>query len=179
MMTKQILVALTRDDQIPEITSILQKVAKPGAKVTFLMRYPASLRPWLRDHWITTESPRKAMFEARRVSARYSWEAQRQLAEEKIAATREALTKMGVEVALVLRGCLNAAVREYVLTGDFQLLLMSAGTGRLALELVRLSILWLARIHRSSFSVFRLYPPRESARDAPATAPAFLEERLV
>ena len=178
-MAEKILVALKRDDQIQEIASILQKVAKPGAKVTFLMPYPASLRPWLRDHWITTESPRKAMWEAHRVSARYSWEKQTRLAERKIAVARDALTKMGVEVALVLRGCLNAAVREYVLTGNFQLLLMSAGTGRLAMELGRLSILWLARIHRSSFSVFRLYPPRESARDLTATAPAFLEERPV
>jgi len=179
MMTGQILVALKRDDQIREITPILQKVAKSGAKVTVLMRYPASLRPWLMDHWITTESSRKAMLEAQRISARYSWEEQKRLAEEKIATARDALTKMGVEVALVLKGRLNAAVRECVLTGEFQLLLMSAGTGRLAMELVRLSILWLARIHRSNFSVFRLYPPRERARDATATAPAFLEERLV
>jgi len=178
-MAEKILVALKRDDQIQEIASILQKVAKPGAKVTFLMPYPASLGPWLRDHWITTESPRKAMWKAQRLSARYSWEKQTRLAERKIAVARDALTKMGVEVALVLRGCLNAAVREYVLTGNFQLLLMSAGTGRLAMELGRLSILWLARIHRSSFSVFRLYPPRESARDLTATAPAFLEQRPV
>ena len=178
-MAEKILVALKRDDQIQEIASILQKVAKPGAKVTFLMPYPASLRPWLMDHWITTESSRKAMWEAHRVSARYSWEKQTRLAERKIAVARDALTKMGVEVALVLRGCLNAAVREYVLTGNFQLLLMSAGTGRLAMELVRFSILWLARIHRSSFSVFRLYPQQPSARDATATAPAFLEERPV
>ena len=179
MMTKQILVALTRDDHIPEITSILQKVAKPGAKVTVLMRYPASLRPWLMDHWITTESSRKAMLEARRLSARYSWDTQKRLAERKIAVAREALTRMGVEVAVVLKGRLNAAVREYVLTGEFQLLLMSAGTGRLAMELVRLSIMWLARIQRSNFSVFRLYPPRQSVRDATAMGPAFLEERPV
>ena len=177
MMTGQILVALKADDQIQEITSILQKVAKPGTKVTFLMRYPANLRPWLRDHWITTESPSKAMFEAERISARYSWETQKQLAEEKIAAAREALTKMGVEVAVVLKGCLSAAVRECVLSGEFQLLLMSAGTGRLAMELVRLSILWLARIHRSSFSVFRLYPPQQSARDVESTAPVLASER--
>jgi hypothetical protein len=176
-MTGKILVALKRYDRIQEITSLLQKVAKPGAKVTFLMPYPASLRPWLRDHWITTESPRKAMWEAQRVSARYSWEKQTRLAERKIAVAREALTRMGVEVAVVLKGCLNAAVRECVLTGDFQFLLMSAGTGRLAMELVRLSILWLARIHRSNFSVFRLYPPRESARDVTATAPVFVQER--
>jgi hypothetical protein len=178
-MAEKILVALKRDDQIPEIASILQKVAKPGAKVTFLMPYPASLRPWLRDHWITTESTRKAMWEAQKISARYSWEKQKRLAERKVAVVRHALSRVGVDVAVVLKGRLNAAVREYVLTGDFQVLLMAAGTGRLAMELVRLSILWLARIHRSNFSVFRLYPPRERARDATATAPAFLEERLV
>lgn len=176
-MTGQILVALKHDDQIPEITSILQKVAKPGSKVTFLMPYPASLRPWLRDHWITAESPRHARLEAQQISARYSWEEQKRLAEEKIAAARDALTKMGVEVALVLKGRLNAAVRECVLTGDFQLLLMSAGTGRLAMELVRLSIMWLARIHRSSFSVFRLYSPQQRAREVTAMAPALVEER--
>ena len=177
MMTEKILVALTRDDQIPEIASILQKVAKPGSKVTFLMRYPASPGPWLKDHWITTESPRKAMWEARKLSSRYSWEQQTRLAEEKIAVARDALTRMGVEVAVVLKGCLNSAVREYVLTGDFQLLLMSAGTGRLAMELVRLSILWLARIHRSNFSVFRLYPRRSSARDVTVTAPVLVEQQ--
>lgn len=179
MMARQILVALKSDDEIQEIASILQKVAKPGAKVTFLMPYPASLGSWLRDHWITTESTRKAMWEARRLSARYPWEKQKRLAERKIAVVRDVLSRMGVEAAVLLNGCLSSAVRECVLTGEFQLLLMSAGTGRLAMELGRLSILWLARIHRSRFSVFRLYPPRESARDLTATAPAFLEERPV
>ena len=177
MKTGHILVALKADDQIQEIASILQKVAKPGTKVTFLMRYPASLRPWLRDHWITTESPRKAMFEAEQISARYSWKTQKQTAEEKIAAAREALTNIGVDVAVVLKGCLGAAVRECVLSGEFQLLLMSAGTGRLAMELIRLSILWLARIQRSSCSVFRLYPPQQSARDVDSTAPVLAGER--
>lgn len=165
-MTRQILVAVRRPDQIREVTPILQKIAKPGGKVTFLLPYPVNPWSWLRDHWITTESRREAMLEAQRILARYSWDEQKRMAEEMISVAREALSRMDVEVAVELKGRLNSAVRAYVLTGEFQLLLMAPGTGRLAMELIRLSILWLRRINRPGFSAFRLYHSKLGTGDA-------------
>ena len=174
-MARQILVALRGRDRIHEVTPILQKIAKPGTKVTFLLPYPVNPWPWLRDHWITTESRRGTMLEAQRVLARYSWEEQKRMAEEMISGARETLSKMGVEVTLLLKGCLSSAVREYVLTGEFGLLLMSAGTGRLAMELVRLSIIWLRQINRSNFSAFRLYHQQHGAHHERSTAPVYTD----
>ena len=39
-MAKQILVPLTKGDRVEEIISYVEKVAQPGMKVVFLLRYP-------------------------------------------------------------------------------------------------------------------------------------------
>ena len=177
-MARQILVALRGRDRIQQVTPILQKIAKPGTKVTFLLPYPVNRWAWLRDHWVVTESTRIAMFEGRGLLARYSWDEQMRLAKEMISSAREALSKMGVEVTLMLKACLNSAVRQYFLTGEFDLLLMSAGTGRLTMELVRLSIIWLRQINRSSFSAFRLYHPQHGAHRRQPTMPVVERRQL-
>lgn len=55
-------------------------------------------------------------------------------------------------------------VRDYILSSDFQLILMSAGSGREMIGLVRLLMLLLRRIKRSKFSSFLLCHPRHGAR---------------
>jgi hypothetical protein len=111
------------------------------------------------------------MQQAQRIADRYSWDRQKRLAEEMLSGARETLSRMGVDVAVELKGCFKSAVRACVLSGEFQLLLMAAGTGRLAMELICLSILWLRRINQSSFSVFRLYPSRPGADRKQSTTP--------
>ena len=48
-------------------------------------------------------------------------------------------------------------VRDYILSSDFQLILMSAGSGREMIGLVRLLMLLLRRINWPNFPSFLLY----------------------
>jgi hypothetical protein len=92
------------------------------------------------------------------------------MAEQKILLARESLEKMGIEVALALKGCLRRAVRDTMLNGDFQLILMSAINGNTTIEVARLLLVLLRRLRRPSFASILLHHPR---RGADSTASAF------
>lgn len=156
-MAAKMLVALHEREQIQEIIPVLEKIARPGMKVTFLVPYPTNTWAWLRDHWIVTESTRKAVSEGKRILTQYSWDEQKRLAERKISLAREALEKMGVEVALMLKQGLRRAVRECVLSEEFQIILMSAGRGDTALGVAQAGMLLLRRIKRPRSRSFLLY----------------------
>lgn len=129
-MAGQILVALKRHDRIDKIIPYVEEVAKPGMRVVFLIPYPLEAWPYLRDHWVTTESPREATLEGRKIMERYSWEVQTGLAEEKVLPAREALSKRGVQVAVdVYTGPLKRVVGSYTQNGDVHLIVMRDGIG--------------------------------------------------
>jgi hypothetical protein len=67
-MEGKILVLLRRHNRIEDILPSLEKIAQPGMKVVFLIPYPAKLWPWLRDHWVTTESSREAIVLGKKIS---------------------------------------------------------------------------------------------------------------
>jgi len=144
-MARKILVPFRSHDRIEEIVPYVEKVAQPGMKVIFLIRYPADEFEWLRDHWVTTESPRKMMLAARRVEQKYSWDEQMRLAKERVVPARQALERRGVEVAVDLfAGGLGKAVGSYRDNGDVHLILIPARSGlwmRRALKVTR----WLLR----------------------------------
>ncbi len=169
-MAGKILVALNERDRIQEIIPVLEKIAKPGMTVTFLVSYPMDTWAWLRDHWIVTESTRKAVSEGKRILAQYSWDEQRRLAEQKISLAREALEKMGIDVALMLKQGLRRAVRECVLSEEFQLILMSAGRGDTVLGVAQAGMLLLRRIKRPCSRSFLLYRLKGSPQSEPSTA---------
>jgi hypothetical protein len=122
IMAGQILVSLSSHDRLEGIISQIEQMAKPGTKVTFLMRYPMDSWAWLRDHWINSESPKAAMLAGRRVLETYSYAAQRQLAEQMVLLARKTLSKMGVEVAVdVYTGRFRTVVETYTRKGDVQL----------------------------------------------------------
>jgi hypothetical protein len=113
-MAGEILVALKRYDRVEEIIPYLEEVAKPGMRVVFLLRYPVHSSNYFSDHWITTESRTKAALEGRKVIERYSWRRQKELAERKLLAAREAFRKMGVETAVeIYAGSLRRVVSDY------------------------------------------------------------------
>jgi hypothetical protein len=148
MKSGQILVALKNRYRMQEILPLIQRIAKPGMKVTFLVPYPIDCWAWLRDHWVETESVRNAVSAGKRIIAPYSWEEQKQLAERRISVARE---------ALVLQGRFRKTLREYVLNDDFQYVLMSAGTGETMLGLIRLATILLRQTKRTNFLSFLLY----------------------
>jgi len=168
---EQILVAMKKRDRAQEIVPTLEKMAEPGMKVTFLFSYPVDAWAWLGHHWVVTESTRGAVSEVKKLAAKYSWEEQKRLAEQRILLARESLEKMGIEVALVLKGCLRRAVRDYILNGDFQLIVMSAVNGNTTIEVARLLLVLLRRLRRPSFASILLHHPRRGDDSTASAAP--------
>ena len=129
-MAREILVPLKRHDRIEEIVPYIEKIAQPGMKVVFLIRYPVEPWLWFRDHWVTMESPREAMLEGRKIQERYSWDVQRRLAEQRVIIARQALHEKGVEIAVdVYTGSLRRVLGGYTCNGDVQWIMMGAGSG--------------------------------------------------
>ena len=60
-MEGQILVPFNSHVRVRDIISVIEKAAKPGMKIVFLIRYPVDIWEWFRDHWVTSESSRNAM----------------------------------------------------------------------------------------------------------------------
>jgi len=113
-MSGQVLVPFNSHVRVKDIVSVIEKDAKPGMRVVFLVRYPIDPWEWFRDHWVTTESSRNAMLAGRKVMEKYSLEGQRALAEEMVAPWRYVLQKMGVKATVaVYTGSLSSVVETY------------------------------------------------------------------
>jgi hypothetical protein len=118
-MDGKIFVGLSPRDPVEEIIPYLERLAKPGMTVVCLVRYPVERRDYLRDHWVTTDSTRSAIVAGRKLMGRYSWDAQRRLAEEKLAAVSRAMRKRAVKVEIDLyTGSLQRSVRDRRANGD-------------------------------------------------------------
>ena len=114
IMAGQILVPFNSHVRVTDIISVIEKDAKPGMKVVFLVRYPVDPWEWFRDHWVTTASPRDAILAGRKIIEKYSWDGQMALAEEMAAPWRYVLQKIGVTVAVdVYTGSLSSVVENY------------------------------------------------------------------
>lgn len=164
-MAGKILVPL-RKDRMEEIIPYLEKIAEPGMRVVFLIPYPMEPWLWLQDNWVTTESPREAMLQGRKIMDKYSWDVQRGLAEQKVSSAREALRRRGVEVAVdVYTGRLREVLRSYTLNGDVHLIMIPTRSGHLTMRLLRGTIRLFGMLKRPSFSpVLLLHPDQEVYR---------------
>ena len=113
-MESQILVPSNSHVRIKDIISVIEKAAKPGMRIVFLVRCPIDIWEWLQDHWVTTESSRDAMLAGRKIMDKYSLEGQRALAEKIVAPCGHALQKMEVKATVdVYTGSLSSAVENY------------------------------------------------------------------
>ncbi len=125
-MNKKILVPLSQNDRTEEMIPYIDKVARPGMKVVFFVRYPV-------DGFIGAkeEYGMKAALEAKKLVNYYSWEGNLEKAKKQIAPTCEALRARGIETAVdVYAGSLKKAVRSYTLDGDVHLIMTRAGIGQ-------------------------------------------------
>ena len=113
-MESQILVPFNSHVRIKDIISVIEKAAKPGMRIVFLVRYPMNIWEWLRDHWVTSESASGATLAGREIMDKYSIEGQRALAEKMVAPWRHALEKMEVKVTVdVYTGSLSSVLENY------------------------------------------------------------------
>jgi hypothetical protein len=117
----------------------IEKVARPGMEVVFLVRYPVDGFIWAKE-----EFGMKAALEAKQLVHYYSWEENLHRAAEKLSSACAALRPKGIEVTVdVYAGSLKKAVRSHTINGDVHLIMTRAGIGD-----------WIARLFDGTGSVF-------------------------
>ena len=113
-MDAKIVIALSIDKDVEEAISCFESLTRPGMTAIFLLRYPLEFWPYIRNHWVTTESVQAATERGRENLARYSWKSQQELADRKFGPLREALGKKGVAVQVEFySGSLKEALEKY------------------------------------------------------------------
>jgi hypothetical protein len=124
-MNKKILVPVARNERTEEMIPCIEKVARAGMNVVFLVRYPVDGFVWAKE-----EYGMKAALQARELVNYYSWENNLENAKRKLSPVCEALRTQGVEATVdVYAGSLKKAVRTHTINGDVHLILTRAGFG--------------------------------------------------
>src|SRR4029453_13024492 len=129
-------------DRSEEMIPYIEKVARSGMQVVFLMRYPVDGFIWAKE-----EYGMRAALEAKKLVNYCSWEGNLESAKRKITPACEALRAKGIETAVdVYAGSLIKAMRSHTLNGDVHLIMTRAGIGD-----------WIARIFDGTTSVFKWF----------------------
>ena len=145
MNDQTILVALRRKDAVEEILPYVEKIAKAGTKVIFILQYPVESSLFPAGYWITTESVKRAVEAGKDLMRRSSWEAQKALAEARVAFPRTVLEQRGAEVSVELSaGRLKTTVESLISGSEPGTLLMQLAPKSPFLEFAR-SLLRLFR----------------------------------
>jgi len=122
-MNKKILVLLAQNVRIEEMIPYVDRVARPGMTVVFLVRYPVGGFIWAKE-----EFGMKVVLEAKKLASYYSWQANLKRAKSGIAPAVEALGRKGVEVTVdVYAGSVKRAVRSHTINADVHLIMTPAG----------------------------------------------------
>jgi hypothetical protein len=141
-MNKKILVPLGQHDRTEEMIPYIEKVARSGMKVVFLVRYPVDGFIWGKE-----EYGLRAALEAKELVHYYSWEGNLESAKRKVAPACEVLRAKGIEADIdVYAGSLKKAVRSHTVNGDVYLIMTRAGIGD-----------WIARLFDGTNSVFKWF----------------------
>jgi hypothetical protein len=141
-MSKKILVPLGQNDRTEEMIPYIEKVARPGMKVVFLMRYPVDGFIWAKE-----EYGMRAALKAKKLVNYYSWEGNLESAKKQVAPTCEALRAKGIEADIdVYAGSLKKAVRSHTLNGDVYLIMTRARIED-----------WIARLFDGTKSIFKWF----------------------
>ena len=147
-MAQKILVVLKRGDRIEEIVPYLEEVTKPGMSVVFLIHRPMNRFKWLQAYCGIMECGLEKTLAIRRMVESYSVQMRRQLAQQKVFHTCEALQRLGVKIAVdVYAGSLRKTLRSHVLNGDSQLIVMRPAIGHRVMSFLQGTV--------SIFSVFK------------------------
>jgi hypothetical protein len=141
-MNKKILAPLGQYGRTEEMIPYVEKIARPGMKVVFLMRYPVDGFIWAKEEYGI-----RAALEAKELVNYYSWEGNLEKAKQQVAPACEALRAKGVEVTVdVYADSVKKAVRSHTLNGDVHLIMTRAGIGD-----------WIARLFDGTNSVFKWF----------------------
>ena len=143
-MQGTILIAVKRHNQIEEIIPALKNAVKAGTRVVFLVRYRVSSFQLFFLSEVDALQPGASAALAVRCSC---LGAQDQLAEHRISAACEALSRLGITVTVhSYTGCLRKAIKKYTAREDVQLIMMATGMVPGVMRFVE----WLLRLVRFS-----------------------------
>lgn len=138
-MAREILVALQSEDRLSQMIPYIEKIAQPGMKVVFLLRF--SLQPAFEgpqhdpmelmspgEHSVSLRAElKKPRLREEITSETQLMENQRLAAEHQVFLALEALLKRGIELTVDLyKGSLRRAVKNYTRKGDVHLIMMRA-----------------------------------------------------
>jgi hypothetical protein len=141
-MNKKILVPLGQYDRAEEMIPYVEKIARPGMEVVFLVRYPVDGFIWAKE-----EYGMRAALKAKQLVNHYSWEGNLEKAKKRVALACDALRAKGIDATVdVYAGSLKKAVRSHTLTGDVHLIMTRAGIGD-----------WIAWLFDGTGSVFNWF----------------------
>ena len=155
-MNKKMLVPLGQYDRSEEMIPYIEKVARPGMQVVFLVRYPVDGFIWGKE-----EYGMRAALEAKELVHYYSWEGNLENAKKRVAPACEALRAKGVEADMdVYAGSLKKAIRSHTLNGDVHLIMARVGIGDWIGRLFDSANLVFKWFKRPSFSPVMLINPR-------------------
>ena len=155
-MNKEILVAVKTHDRIEDMIPCLERVAQPGTKVTFLLRYPVDGFTWTKEEAGTAA----AALEAKKLADYYSWEANVKRAEKKVSPALGVLRRNGVEATVdVYAGSLSKVVKRYASEGDVTVM-THGGIEHWITSFFNGTISALQLFKRPSFSSVLLIHPR-------------------
>jgi hypothetical protein len=160
-MAKKILVPLKRDDRVEEIIPCVEKVAQPGMKVVFLLRYAGEdLGRILALCAVVEGGTTGRLAAARELTGIYSWEGNVQRAQRKVSPAREFLKRKGVEVDVdVYTGSLWKAVRGYAANGEVDSIVTLAGMGTRMTRFLSGTLSLVQAFKRANFSPAVLIHP--------------------
>src|SRR5262245_21289093 len=118
-MAEKILVPLNRHDRVEDVIPYIEKVTQPGTSVVFLIHRPVDGLTWLQAYCGIMQCGLEKTMAIRRMVESYSVKMRRQLAQQKVFHTCEALHKLGGTIAVeIYTGNLRRTLRSYVLGGD-------------------------------------------------------------
>ena len=151
-MGDKILIGLRPHDRVEEILPYLERMVKPGMKVVCLIRYPVESRDYLHDHWLNADSTRSAMLAGRKLMDRYSWDAQKRLAEKKVVPVSQAMQRKAVDVEVNLyTGSLRKTVLNFSADGDVSWVVIPARNICWSAQLLEIAITPFARFKWALF----------------------------
>ena len=158
-MREQILAPMKRNDRADDFIPFIEKVARPGMKVVFMMPYPVDgLR------WSGEEFGRKAIETGKRLASEYTWEANLKKAESRVLPAVKGLPNKGIDVAVKLyTGSTRRLVRDCVAQDDVHLIVTRVGMAQRIADLLNGSHSLLGVFKRPPLSPVLLIHPAMTA----------------
>ena len=159
-MAEKILVPLKRHDRVEEIIPYIEEVTQPGTSVVFLIHHPVNGLKWLQAYCGIMQCGLEKTTAIRRMVESYSMKMRRQLAQQKVFHTCEALHRLGVKVAVeIYTGSLRKTLKSYADNGETQLLVMRNGIGQRIMSVLHGAVSVSSVFSRSfSSSMLLLHP---------------------